>query len=102
VKIDIPAVLVHLRGRVLRETRGNAPRGERAAMRALAAVMADRRIYELAQRAARAGTWPLSPDGRIERRLPGPLAGWTSVRDLPVSPRESFREWWRRTREARP
>jgi L-lactate dehydrogenase complex protein LldF len=100
VKIDIPTVLVHLRGRVIRETRGNTPRGERAAMRALAALMGDRRRYELAQRAARAGTKPVSREGRIERRLPGPLAGWTSVRDLPSPPRESFREWWRRTRGA--
>jgi L-lactate dehydrogenase complex protein LldF len=63
-------------------------------MRAMAAVLGDRRRYELAQRAARIGASPLARDGRIERRLPGPLAGWTAVRDLPAPPRQTFREWW--------
>ncbi len=98
VKIDIPTVLVHLRSRVLRET-GYGAGSERAAMALMARVMANPRRYELAQRAARRGAWPLSRDGRIERRLPGPLAGWTAVRDLPAPPAQTFREWWR-AREA--
>jgi L-lactate dehydrogenase complex protein LldF len=102
VKIDIPTVLVHLRGRVLRETPAGASRGERLAMRTLAGVLRDRRRYELAQRALRAGAWPLSRDGRIERRLPAPLAGWTAVRDLPAPPRQTFREWWRARNGASP
>ncbi|MGH2889706.1 MAG: 4Fe-4S dicluster domain-containing protein, partial [Solirubrobacteraceae bacterium] len=93
VKIDIPTVLVHLRSRITEEGAASAP-GEHAAMRAMAIVMTSRRRYELAQRAARAGSWPLSRGGRIERRLPGPLAGWTAVRDLPAMPRQTFREWW--------
>ncbi|MGH2857729.1 MAG: LutB/LldF family L-lactate oxidation iron-sulfur protein [Solirubrobacteraceae bacterium] len=93
VKIDIPTVLVHLRARIV-EQGGRSLAGERAAMRAMGAVMGSRRRYELAQRAARAGSWPLSRGGRIERRLPGPLAGWTAVRDLPALPRQTFREWW--------
>jgi L-lactate dehydrogenase complex protein LldF len=95
VKIDIPTVLVHLRGRITRTARGRDARGERASIRAMAAVFGDRRRYELAQRAARIGSWPLTRDGRIERRLPGPLAGWTAVRDLPVPPEQTFRQWWR-------
>jgi L-lactate dehydrogenase complex protein LldF len=93
VKIDIPSVLVHLRGRVVRERGGAA--GERAAMRVMARVLGDRRRYERAQRAAQVGTWPLSRGGRIERRLPGPLRGWTASRDLPALPEQTFREWWR-------
>jgi L-lactate dehydrogenase complex protein LldF len=96
VKIDIPSILVHLRGRVVRE-RG-APAGERLAMEALARVFAHRRRYEAAQRIARTAGAPLSRDGRIERRLPGPMRGWLAVRDLPVPPSETFREWWRRER----
>jgi L-lactate dehydrogenase complex protein LldF len=93
VKIDIPSILVHLRGRVVRE-RG-APVSERVAMDAMARVFASRRRYELAQKAARIGGRPLSRDGRVEARLPGPLKGWTEFRDLPAPPAQTFREWWR-------
>jgi L-lactate dehydrogenase complex protein LldF len=96
VKIDIPSILVHLRGRVIRETGGH--RSESLAMEALARTFAHRRRYEAAQKAARLGALPLSKDGRIERRLPGPLKGWTAVRDLPVPPAQSFRDWWREHR----
>ncbi|MCW3024142.1 MAG: iron-sulfur cluster-binding protein [Conexibacter sp.] len=96
VKIDIPSLLVHLRGRVIRERGG--PRGEGIAMEALARVFAHRRRYEAAQKLARAGGRPLSRDGRIEARLPGPLKGWTAVRDLPAPPDQSFRDWWREHR----
>jgi L-lactate dehydrogenase complex protein LldF len=96
VKIDIPSLLVHLRGRVIREQGG--PRGEGTAMEALARVFAHRRRYEAAQKLARVGARPLSHNGRIERRLPGPLKGWTAVRDLPVPPEQSFRDWWREHR----
>ena len=30
-----------------------------------------------------------------ELGLPGPLSGWTSARDLPAVPQQSFRDWWR-------
>jgi L-lactate dehydrogenase complex protein LldF len=91
VKINIPEVLVHLRGEVVRHT---GPDAEHVAMRALARVFANRRLYEAAQRAGRLGQWPLVRRGRIER-LPGPLAGWTAARDLKPVPRQSFRDWWR-------
>jgi L-lactate dehydrogenase complex protein LldF len=93
VKIDIPAVLIHLRHRVVRE-RG-APAGERLSMQAMARVFGSRRRYEAAQKLARAGSRPLARGGRIEHRLPGPLAGWTMSRDLPAPPAQTFREWWR-------
>jgi L-lactate dehydrogenase complex protein LldF len=99
VEIDIPAVLVHLRGRVVqrRRARGSTAKRldpERAAMRAMAWAFATPKRLELAQRLARKGQGPLVHDGRIER-LPGPLAGWTAARDLAPVPRQSFREWWR-------
>jgi L-lactate dehydrogenase complex protein LldF len=96
VKIDIPKLLVHLRNRVVREQGG--PRSERLAMEALGRVFAHRRRYEAAQKLARTASRPLSHDGRIEARLPGPLKGWLAVRDLPAPPEESFRDWWRSAR----
>jgi len=102
VKIDIPSVLVHLRGRVVRQAREDGPRGklagERLAMGALARVFASPRRYERAQRLAAAGAAPLSRDGKVEARLPGPLSGWLAVRDLKAPPRQSFRAWWREER----
>jgi L-lactate dehydrogenase complex protein LldF len=101
VKINIPEVLVHLRHEKVRQGTSESASlrerltGEPAAMRALARVFANRRLYEAAQRGGRLGQWPLVRDGGIHR-LPGPLAGWTSMRDLPSLPRQSFRDWWRR------
>jgi len=86
VKIDIPTVLVHLRGRVVREAKGRWS-AERIAMDALARVFGSRGRYERAQRMARLGNGPLA-------RSLLPLSGWTEMRDLPEVPQQSFREWW--------
>jgi len=86
VKIDIPTVLVHLRARVVREAKSRwSP--ERLAMDALARVFATRSRYERAQRLARLGNGPIA-------QLPGPLSGWTAMRELPEVPDQTFREWW--------
>jgi L-lactate dehydrogenase complex protein LldF len=86
VKIDIPQILVHLRGRVVREVKSRwSP--ERLAMDTVRRVFSDRGRYERAQRLARAGRGPLNAPV-------GPLAAWTAMRDLPDVPQESFREWW--------
>jgi L-lactate dehydrogenase complex protein LldF len=96
VAIDIPAMLVHLRSRVvddkLAHHRGPTP--EAAAMRTLAWTMSDARRWAPALRAGRAGRLLGRRYDRI-RRLPGPLSAWTSSRDLPQPPRQTFRDWWR-------
>ncbi|HEX2126424.1 MAG TPA: LutB/LldF family L-lactate oxidation iron-sulfur protein [Thermoleophilaceae bacterium] len=97
VEIDIPRVLVHLRGRVVDSEPAWKP--EKAAMKAMYRAFSSRRAFERAQRAARVGSRPLGRRGRIER-LPWPLSGWTATRDLPAPPAETFREWWRRERGA--
>lgn len=107
VRIDIPSLLVHLRGRVVRERRGRGAGGrldpERLAMRAVARAFSSRRRYEAAQRAARAGQWPFARRGRdVIEHLPGPLAAWTRTRDLPRVPGQTFREWWRKRERGRP
>jgi L-lactate dehydrogenase complex protein LldF len=86
VKIDIPTVLVHLRGRVVREVKKRTD-PERLTMDALGRVFRSRGAYERAQRLARAGNGPLG-------KLPGPLAGWTAMRELPEVPAQPFRDWW--------
>jgi iron-sulfur cluster protein len=95
VEIDIPRVLVHLRGRVVDSEPAWKP--EKAAMTGMYRAFSSRRAYERAQRVARLGSRPLARRGRIAR-LPWPLSGWTSTRDMPEPPAETFREWWRRER----
>ncbi|MEV6813580.1 LutB/LldF family L-lactate oxidation iron-sulfur protein [Micromonospora sp. NPDC051296] len=84
VKINIPELLVHLRDQAPH------PRAESVAMAAAAYTMDRPRLYEAAQRAARLSRLA----GRRGRGLPPPLNGWTSSRDLPDPPAQTFRDWW--------
>ena len=99
VAIDIPAMLVHLRSRVVDDklAHHHGPTPEAAAMRGLAFVMRDPSRWTRALRAGHAGRLLGRRYGRI-RHLPGPLAAWTSSRDLPRPPRQTFRDWWKAER----
>lgn len=98
VAIDIPSILVETRRRSVERARARRPlrvaSAEDAAMRALAATFATAGRYERAQRLARLAQTPFVRQGAL-RSLPGPLAGWSAVRDLRQIPAESFRDWWR-------
>jgi len=96
VKIDIPSILVHLRARHVEAARARSlvPGAEAVAMAAAGYVMASPGRFALAQRGGRLGRL-IGRQGRIGR-LPPPLAGWTSARDAPVPPAQTFRQWWRR------
>jgi L-lactate dehydrogenase complex protein LldF len=84
VKIDIPALLLHLRAQVIERHAGKQRLLERLMFRSYAIVMARPRLYELAMRVARA------------LHIRPPIRAWTKWRDLrPLAPR-SFREEWRR------
>jgi L-lactate dehydrogenase complex protein LldF len=93
VKINIPEVLIHLRGRVVEEQKG-ALDPEALAMKAAAGIFASRGRFEAAQRLGRIGQWPLVSDGWFGK-LPGMLGNWTRVRDLRALPRQTFRGWWK-------
>jgi L-lactate dehydrogenase complex protein LldF len=90
VKIDIPSVLIHLRGRVVREEKRRLD-PEHLAMRAVGHAFGSQKRFEGAQRLARLGRGPLG-------HLPGPLSAWTAMRELPEVPDQTFREWWRERR----
>ncbi len=92
VKINIPEVLLHLRGEVVRQASPLNP--EALAMRQLARIFASPTSYERAQRLARRGQRFFMHGGVIDH-LPGMLKGWTTARDLVPVPRQSFRDWWR-------
>ena len=93
VKINIPEVLIHLRGRVVREQK-SALDPEALAMKTAAAIFASRARFEAAQRLGRIAQWPFQSNGWM-RNLPGMLGNWTRVRDLRALPQQTFREWWK-------
>ena len=97
VKINIPEVLVHLRGEVVRhkqETMGGRLAPEAVAMKTLGKVFASPRRYERMQKLGRFGQRMVVKRGMIES-LPGYLGGWTAVRDVYPVAQQTFREWWR-------
>jgi len=92
VRIDIPELLVELRGEVAEQ---GGHRAESAAMRAAAWVLSDPRRLAVAQRGATTAGRLLR--GRTVRQVPG-LGAWTDARDVPTPPKETFRQWWARER----
>ena len=95
VKINIPEILIHLRGQVVR--RKQRTRGflnpENMAMKLLARVFRSPSLFARSQQVGRLGQKVVLKDGFIES-LPGPFGGWTAMRDVyPVAP-QTFREWW--------
>ncbi len=101
VKINIPQLLVHLRARHVEQARAahRVPSAEALTMAAASWVMSTPRRFARAQRAGQAGRL-LGRHGRITA-LPPPLAAWTTARDAPAPPRQTFRDWWR-TEHAEP
>jgi L-lactate dehydrogenase complex protein LldF len=96
VKINIPQVLIHLRGEVVRDRQESRvlTNFEDLAMKALAGVFASPSKFERFQRLGRFGQRFLLKRGVITS-LPGQLGGWTAARDIFPVPKQTFREWWR-------
>jgi L-lactate dehydrogenase complex protein LldF len=95
VKIDIPEVLVHLRAKVVEAKRAERriPTAEALAMKASAKILASPRLLSATRRVARLGARSLARNGAVGP-LPGPGRAWSDVRDTPVPPSRSFRDWW--------
>jgi L-lactate dehydrogenase complex protein LldF len=98
VRIDIPEVLVHLRGKVVEEAHHGVPGPEDLGMRAAGWVLADAGRLGTAQRALGVAARTLGRRTTLGAvPVPGPATRWTGARDVPAPPREPFRQWWRRT-----
>ena len=94
VAIDIPTMLVHLRERVVDAGRSRVlPAPERVAMAAAAWTMARPSRW---RRVLRLGRWA-RPMARW-RILPPPVSTWAAARDVPVPPKQTFRDWWKERR----
>jgi len=89
LRIDIPHMLVALRGRLAEE--GETPFLERLIYRVWRAGLCSPRLYRAGMWAARGLLRRMGRDGWIAG-LPGPGAGWTQVRDFPMPAERGFRE----------
>lgn len=97
IKIDIPAVLLHLREKIVEgpqherdSTTDQKIRSQRTGFRLWAWMMRSPARYRMAGRCARALAWIGIHVPGITRFL-GPVAGWTQGRELPQPPKRSFR-----------
>ena len=95
VRIDIPRLLVKLRTQVVDEHRGHNSVESRT-MQAAAWMFADSRRLAKAQKASTLGGKLLGRRTALGA-LPWPASSWSSARDVPVPPKETFRQWWDRT-----
>jgi L-lactate dehydrogenase complex protein LldF len=93
VKIDIPQQLYRWRQLVARGGHLGAPKRRR--MRWLGGVLGSRRWYEFAGWMGRALLRVSAHAPWLVRRT-----AWGRERELPVAPRESFRDWYKRNRAA--
>lgn len=55
-------------------------------------------VFDKAVKLAHTGLGIFSKDSYIPKG-PGPLQGWTEVRDLPRPAKQSFRDWWKKNKE---
>ncbi|MGC1783583.1 MAG: LutB/LldF family L-lactate oxidation iron-sulfur protein [Acidobacteriaceae bacterium] len=97
VAINIPEVLIHLRGEIVRRDQSTFS-GKidpwNIGMQVAAAIFMSGNRMALAQHLGRIGqTAVVSKNGFIEH-LPLLLDGWTESRDLAPLPKQSFRQWW--------
>lgn len=97
VKINIPEILIHLRGKIVREDQTrlrSVLSTEQLAMRLMGQIFLSHRRYEASQRLARVGQKIFERNGQLTN-LPGLAGAWTKFRDLRPIPSESFRDWWK-------
>jgi L-lactate dehydrogenase complex protein LldF len=104
VKIDIPKVLLHLRGKATNVKSDTKEKGlfhpvrqEKRGLAFLAWMFKNPRRYRMGLWWARRLQRLYARRGWIAK-LPGVLGQWTKGRDMPVLPHQSFRDWWRRGR----
>ena len=100
VQVDIPRMLLALRNKCVEgcDTWGVTPStstAERAFFALWARAAGNRKLYAAMLKAARLGSKFMPKSEGWLRKLPGPLAGWTSSRDLPPLARRSFIDQWK-------
>jgi len=97
VKIPIPDMLVHLRHKVADAKRQGRPHMEPTVMLGAKFVFGKAGRFHLVEKAANAVA-TVAGDKQYIGPMPWPASLWTRARDIPMPPKESFRDWWARTR----
>jgi len=97
VQINIPEVLIHLRGQIVRReqaTVGGKVGLWNIGMQVAASIFVSGDRLALAQHLGRIGQKPFIGKSGFIKHLPLVLGGWTQTRDLMPLPEQSFRQWW--------
>lgn len=105
VKINIPDVLVHLRGKDIDAKHGKAEGEKRHMPDQMDLMMAGAKemfsrplLLSAAERGLPVGRIAAGPSHKISW-LPGLVGGWTKYRDIPEPPKQAFRHWWKKNRK---
>ncbi|MFW0107567.1 LutB/LldF family L-lactate oxidation iron-sulfur protein [Rothia sp. P7181] len=106
VKINIPDVLVHLRGKAVdfEKAQGDFKGGKKhphpqmdAMMFGAKVLFSSGKLMSLAEKGLPMSRIITGRDHKISK-LPGLVGGWTKYRDIPEPPKQSFRNWWKKER----
>lgn len=110
VKINIPEVLVHLRGKAVdaEKAQGEFAGGKKDPHYQMDAIMfvakklfSSGKLMGLATKGLPASKLLTGKKHKISK-LPGLVGGWTDYRDIPEPPSTSFRNQWKKERGAAP
>ncbi|WP_186759523.1 LutB/LldF family L-lactate oxidation iron-sulfur protein [Arthrobacter alpinus] len=95
VKINIPEILVHLRGEDVDSTRVKVkvPTQMDLMMKGAQWAFSSGSHLNLLEKGLPLGKL-VAGRNKVIKKLPGIAAGWTQSRDIPAPPSQSFRQWW--------
>lgn len=93
VKIPLHEHLIRHR-QIIAEEQERGPKTEKWMMKGYAKWASTPAAYKLSSKMARTALKPWTRDEYISNG-PGPLKGWTEVRDFPAPEKENFRSWFK-------
>jgi L-lactate dehydrogenase complex protein LldF len=99
VAINLPDMLLALRGKAKESDSVKQKPGERTAMRAYAFAARHPHLFNLAGKVTRGLARMMAKDGQISRAPAPPLSDWTKYRDLQAPPGGSFRDRWQKSKD---
>ncbi|GAB3055209.1 LutB/LldF family L-lactate oxidation iron-sulfur protein [Virgibacillus ainsalahensis] len=93
VKIPLHEHLIRHRQIIVEEEK-KSPVSEKMMMKGFAQWASNPAAYKMSAKMARTALKPWTKDETIDNG-PGPLKGWTDVRDFPAPAKQSFRSWYK-------